>query len=1265
MRTDPIPDAAPDIVWPNPAIWDMARLHSKEHLLEQVAKELQLSTRAKIALSAEIEELRLEHFAAGWPKEVGNKSTLKSDHAKKLLKPIVERWAKAYNIRVDSPLLFSMFYDVLKGKMATQARKSKPPGSKKEPTTPKRQSLSRIATPALVTTPTSATGSILSSRPSALPVTPSVPSFPPLGPAIGRPRLNSYDEKHAVFAVHCPSSEAGPKVFLFGISEIQDPGASSISLIHCSEERLKMLMKERHDIEVSALRLQINSSPQHFFHGFIAGTETPFQMLANIAYNEREMPISFEVVALPKRFRSPSEEPKSVKKRQIGGIDPAIASIEEDAPESSNDVEMADEGVASEEDREARQDDQDSEDDQHEPDDTLQNSEKMDIVIRSRPPTEEPQAKRPSSQQSSSESGLQPPPPPTPPLSSSFGPQPPAPRIQPWSSSSGPRTQPPSSSSGPRTQLPSSSSGPRTQLPSSSSDRRPYFLSAKRTPSPPKEPTSKAGDEEEEEPTFEDWSANIAGEGAEGGGSAEARGAALQDITDSLRYCEHMDKELWLATCYMLKREDVTDMTTDFDIDGLIRPIKPYQAMGAVWMMQQVAITLGGYVADLAGIGKTTESFLFCHLTAALAWNHAHIENHPNQHLGNDAPAGTICTSIKSLPFPCICQASTPTWLTKWCPDGPQLLIVPPATIENWRLEFQRIFAGDHRSQFKLVLVYGHGTLKPRTQAVEKQLRKLQGPHSGAPVPETAPSYVILTAIRSFISNVHIPLSYPTRNRNGRLVATPGYHYAFSTVIIDEAHENRHEKTNQLFTTILPRHIRHNQGTVLFLLSGTPIERGTQDIIPYITWFEASWSESSTFLYSNDDDAELAKYARSARKNCTAQHFTELQSSLDAIYGNTTSSDKQIAARKEQLKERVAKTLSRIMIRRTDKTRFFQDGQKIIQLPAITRLDDPLEPEGKYLELVQRIERDVASNIRQGYQDSLREWRRKGANPRLKPVMPMAAFQSKLWERRPAFVFPHLWEMKEQDLFPDGWNGDQLKADGILDRSNSLLVDHAAELLASSPRVRKIVTIIQELDTARRAYKKGVAEGTISARDNARRPKFVIASAQPIVAATTYECLRFAFPKKDIRFLHSDLPLPARVAIQQAFQEDLKVDPNTGLTMAERVYKETPQIVVGTIRVMGTGINLQRAHILFLTEPQFTNTSTSQAEGRVYRIGQTEAVTVYKLTSNTIKCDRDLTNRIHIRSSLAELLQHEKQTGEGEEVEVEDEEEEEAEVDEV
>jgi hypothetical protein len=99
--------------------------------------------------------------------------------------------------------------------------------------------------------------------------------------------------------------------------------------------------------------------------------------------------------------------------------------------------------------------------------------------------------------------------------------------------------------------------------------------------------------------------------------------------------------------------------------------------------------------------------------------------------------------------------------------------------------------------------------------------------------------------------------------------------------------------------------------------------------------------------------------------------------------------------------------------------------------------------------------------------------------------------------------------------------------------------------------------------------------------------------------------------------------------------------------MEERMFTESPTVIVGTIGILGTGINLQRAATLFLTEPQFTSTATSQAEGRCYRLGQIETVRVYKLTSNSIKCDRDLTNRIHVRSSLAEMLQLEKQVEEG------------------
>ena len=94
---------------------------------------------------------------------------------------------------------------------------------------------------------------MLSSRLSALLDTPSIPSFLPLRLAIVRLRLNLYDKKHVVFIVYCLPLEASPKVFLFGISEIQDLSTFSVSLIYYLEERLKMLIKERYNIEVLAL----------------------------------------------------------------------------------------------------------------------------------------------------------------------------------------------------------------------------------------------------------------------------------------------------------------------------------------------------------------------------------------------------------------------------------------------------------------------------------------------------------------------------------------------------------------------------------------------------------------------------------------------------------------------------------------------------------------------------------------------------------------------------------------------------------------------------------------------------------------------------------------------------------------------------------------------------------------------------------------------------------------------------------------------------
>jgi hypothetical protein len=149
----------------------------------------------------------------------------------------------------------------------------------------------------------------------------------------------------------------------------------------------------------------------------------------------------------------------------------------------------------------------------------------------------------------------------------------------------------------------------------------------------------------------------------------------------------------------------------------------------------------------------------------------------------------------------------------------------------------------------------------------------------------------------------------------------------------------------------------------------------------------------------------------------------------------------------------------------------------------------------------------------------------------------------------------------------------------------------------------------------------------------------LVLSYQPITAACVFTCLVAKFPEKDIRHFHSDLDEErGRVPILEAFQDEVMLD-TTGKPMGSAKRDFSPTILVGTIGLLGTGTNLQRAQTLFITEPQFTSTLTSQAEGRVHRFGQTGPVNVYNLTSDTIQSERDTTNRVHYRTSLAQLLE--------------------------
>jgi hypothetical protein len=90
------------------------------------------------------------------------------------------------------------------------------------------------------------------------------------------------------------------------------------------------------------------------------------------------------------------------------------------------------------------------------------------------------------------------------------------------------------------------------------------------------------------------------------------------------------------------------------------------------------------------------------------------------------------------------------------------------------------------------------------------------------------------------------------------------------------------------------------------------------------------------------------------------------------------------------------------------------------------------------------------------------QWRVPGAKPRRKPVMPMQKYKTKIWDR--AFVFPHLWRMREAGLFPNGWSVATLSAENVLAVTDSFIVDNAGKLLKSSVWAQAIFSIVKEMD---------------------------------------------------------------------------------------------------------------------------------------------------------------------------------------------------------
>ncbi len=80
------------------------------------------------------------------------------------------------------------------------------------------------------------------------------------------------------------------------------------------------------------------------------------------------------------------------------------------------------------------------------------------------------------------------------------------------------------------------------------------------------------------------------------------------------------------------------------------------------------------------------------------------------------------------------------------------------------------------------------------------------------------------------------------------------------------------------------------------------------------------------------------------------------------------------------------------------------------------------------------------------------------------------------------------------------------------------------------------------------------------------------------------------------------------------------------------------KIIVGTMRLMGTEINLTRARQIIIVDPEYTSYAEEQAEGRITRIGQINYTTAYFLVCYDIEIERRIKQRHRKRAKMIKRI---------------------------
>jgi hypothetical protein len=703
--------------------------------------------------------------------------------------------------------------------------------------------------------------------------------------------------------------------------------------------------------------------------------------------------------------------------------------------------------------------------------------------------------------------------------------------------------------------------------------------------------------------------------------------------------------------------------------DSMTRILKPHQLYGVWWLLKFWANTCGGILSDEQGLGKTSTCIAFAVTIAVLEYVWDDYISSPQSHLSEEKASNPAnrCLRRKGLKshFACPCETSIfPTWLRQKLADqscirGFQLFVVPAQCITTWIHEMQACVDLERAFPFRFKLKVAHLDAKGSHKIDDNDLRQLITDQDGF-AKQSQSRIFVLTTNRCLQTRLITPIQDIWRKwSKSSKTDAPTRQLAICNMMIDESHQLRGDTHVNKFLTGSLSYGRTKAefketpvcDGALFLVSGTPWDKGPQDLRVYFSFYNERWA------YDKRCAVFVPEEIKAIRKSCSLKILDRLQFNIETQFNKRfrkglTEQEAQLVTQKlKGLGQQMGSMLAQVSIRRETGSLWW-DGSPIVDLPKIDVDRRDLKPTTE--EIKDRLNEDfrVAKQaLWETYMTHYQRWR-GGEKKVAKPSMLNKA-KTRISSYRPIAAIPFFEDLGTLGLLEKGYfqtGNESLFKDN---EAQEKVKEHLDDVIASSAVIQEVLRDIESICTT----------GTFDGIDDNGKPqrnmnrKMVIMTSQPLVGLfilwaieKQIRVLGWKTPTESVakgaslrvEGIFGQTPQTKRKQILDGFQEKFKRSNQTGALELDKYKKPIlvnsngAHILVGTIQIIGTGINLYRAHHLDIVEAQFSPSSEAQAIKRVHRIGQTQETLVAIFTCNDILFERLVNDKMEFASQFGD-----------------------------